>query len=59
MITMTFQSCSSDEMLLFILENNFNHSTQSYKKKSLILNAEIKKRQEQEMHVNKKWKEEK
>ena len=27
--------------------------------KSLILNAEIEKRQEQDMHVNKKWKEEK
>ena len=37
----------------------FNHLAQSYNKKSLMLNAEIEKGQEQEMHVNKKWKEEK
>jgi len=56
----TFQGCSKDEIIFFILQNNllqpFNPILQQE-----IINSKCRntKKQEQEMHVNKKWKEEK
>lgn len=55
MITMTFQICSKDEMMLVILQNKllqpFNPILQQE-----IINTKCKnrKKQEQQMHVNKK-----
>jgi len=44
MITMAFQICYKDEIMLVILQNNsLQPLTQSYKNKSPILNAEIGK----------------
>ena len=59
MITMTFEIFSKDEIILVILQNKllqpFNPILQQE-----IINTKCKnrKKQEQEMHVNKKWKEE-
>jgi len=60
MITMNLKSCAKDEMMLVILQKKllqpFNPILQQE-----IINTKCKNRrkQEQEMHVNKKWKEEK
>jgi len=59
MITMTFQSCSNDEMILVILQNNLLQPFNSILQQETI-NAKCRNRkQEQKMHVNNKWKEEK
>lgn len=55
MITMTFQSCSKDEIILFILQNNLLQPfNQILQQKIINSKCRNRKRQEQEMHVNKK-----
>jgi len=58
MITMTFQSFSKDEMMLVILQNNLHQPFNPILQQEIInIKCWNRKKQEQEMHVNKKWKE--
>jgi len=58
MITITFQSCSNDEMMLLILQNNLLQPFNPILQHEIINTKYRDRKQEQEMHVNKKWKEE-
>jgi len=55
MITMTFKSCSKDEIMFVILQNNLLQPTNPALQQEIInTKCRNRKRQEQEMHVNKK-----
>jgi len=60
MITMTFQIFSKDEMILVILRKNLHEPFNPILQQEIInTKCKNRKKQEQEMHVNKKWQEEK
>ena len=55
MITMAFQSYSNDEMMLLILQNHLlQHFNPILQQKIINTKCRNIKKQEQEMHVNKK-----
>jgi len=56
---MTFQSFSQDETMLLILQNNLHKPFKPILQQEIINTKwENRKKQEHEMHVNNKWKEE-
>ena len=60
MIITNFQSFSKDEIMLVILQKNLHQPFNSILQQEIINTKwRNRKKQEQEMHVNKKWKEEK
>ncbi len=59
MITITFKSCFNDEMMHVTLENNLLQPFNPILQQEIINTKCRNRKQEQEMHVNKKWKEEK
>ena len=59
MITMNFQRFSKDELVPVILQKNLRQPFNSTLQQEIInTKRKNRKKQEQEIHVNKKWKEE-
>ena len=57
---MTFQSCSKDKIIILILQKKLLEPFNPILQEEIInTKCRNRKRQEQEIHVNKKWKEEK
>jgi len=58
MITITFQIFFKDEMMLLILQKNLHQPFNPILQQDIInTKCRNRKKQKQEMHVNKKWKE--
>jgi len=54
MITITLQRFSMDEIILVIFQNNLHQPFNSILQEIINTKCRIRKKQEQEMHVNKK-----
>ena len=60
MITMNFQRFSKDKIMFVILKNNLHQPFNSILQQEIInTKCRNRKKYKLEMHVNKKWKEEK